>query len=290
MTRLIWDATGERVYQTGLDHGVLYLPDGAGAYVNGYRWNGLTKVSEKPTGATSTKQYADNIIYLNLLSLEQFEADISAYTYPDEWAECDGTKEPEPGVAIGQQPRKSFGLSYRTKVGDDLHGSDNGYKLHLVYNALAAPSSKDFTTVNDSPAALEFTWSMTCTPVTVTGYKALSTITIDSTKVSATALAILEDFLYGTVGSDPSLPTPDAVLAIFAGTVTSVTPTMPTFNAGTHTMTIPTITGVTYYNAAGVAYAPGGVVIAVDTFVTARPNTGYKFPASADRDWTIVYS
>jgi hypothetical protein len=288
VTKLAWDAVGSRTYETGVDRGVLYIPDGTGAYITGFAWSGLTKVTEKPTGAAATPLYADNIKYLNLISTEYFTADLAAYTYPNEFAQCDGTLQPEPGVAIGQQSRKTFGLSYRTKVGNDLVGTDAGYKLHLVYGAFAAPSQKDFATVNDNPTAIEFSWSVTTTPVSVTGYKPTATLTIDSTKVSSTALATLEDFLYGTAGTNPSLPTPDAVLAIFAGTVTVATPVAPTYTAGTHTITIPTVTGITYY-IAGLPVT-GGVVISVDTVVTARPNTGYKFPPVCDDDWLIVYS
>jgi hypothetical protein len=288
VTKLTWDTVGTRRYETGIDHGVLYTPDGTGAYINGYAWNGLTKVTEKPTGATANPTYADNIKYLNLISLEQFEADISAYTYPDQFAQCDGTVEPEPGVAIGQQNRKTFGLAYRTLVGTDLVGTDAGYKIHLVYGAMAAPSQKDYASVNDNPTAAEFSWSVTTTPVPVAGHKPTATITIDSSKVSSSALAILEGFLYGGTGVDPSLPSPDAVLAIFSGTVTMVTPTQPTYTAGTHTINIPTITGVTYYiNDLPVT---GGVVISTDTIVTARPNIGYAFNANVDDDWLIVYS
>lgn len=288
MTKLVWDAPGTRRYETGIDRGVLYIPDGSGAYTNGYAWNGLTKVTEKPTGASPNASYADNIKYLNLLSLEQFEADIAAYTYPDQFGQCDGTVQPEPGVAIGQQTRKPFGLSYRTLVGTDTLGTDAGYKLHLVYGATAAPSQKDYSSVNDNPSGIEFSWSITTTPVAVTGHKPTATLTIDSTKVSPTALAILEGFLYGGAATNPSLPSPDDVLAIFAGTVTMVTATEPTYTPATHTINIPTVTGVTYYiNDEPVT---GGVVISVDTLVTARPNTGFAFTANSDDDWVIVYS
>jgi hypothetical protein len=287
MTKLVWDAPGTRRYETGVDHGVLYIPNSAGVYDHGYAWNGLTKVTEKPTGATANATYADNTKYLNLISLEQFECDIAAYTYPDEFAQCDGTQEPEPGVAVGQQPRKPFGLSYRTMIGTDTESPDTHYKLHLVYGALAAPSQKDFATINDNPSAIEFSWSVTTTPVVVTGYKPTATLTIDSSKVSSSALVTLENFLYGTSGTDPSLPTPDAVLAIFAGTVTVATPTAPTYDSGTHTITIPTITGITYY----IDDEPvtGSVVIATDTIVTAEPNQGYKFPPVTDNDWMFTY-
>jgi hypothetical protein len=288
VTKLAWDAVGARRFETGIDRGVLYIPNTAGAYDSGFAWNGLTKVSEKPTGAAANKQYADNKVYLNLVSVEQFEADVEAYTYPDEFGQCDGTAEPEPGVAIGQQRRKSFGLSYRTKVGNDVEGSDLGYKIHLVYGATAAPSAKDYQTVNDNPAAISFSWSVTTTPVSVAGYDQTATLVIDSTKVSATALATLEDLLYGTVGVDPSLPMPDDVLAIFSGTVTTATPTAPTYNGTTHTITVPAVTGVTYY-IDDEAVASGDHVITVDTVVTAKPNAGYKFPAVTDDDWLFIF-
>jgi hypothetical protein len=288
VTQLVWDAVGDRRFETGVDRGVLYIPNTAGAYDSGFAWNGLSKVSEKPTGAASNKQYADNQVYLNLVSTEQFEADLEAFTYPDEFGQCDGTAEPEPGVAIGQQTRKSFGLSYRTKVGNDLN-ADLGYKIHLVYGATAAPSAKDFNTVNDNPAAIAFSWSISTTPVQVSGYKPAATITIDSTKVSSSALATLEQTLYGTVGVDPALPTPDAVLAMFSGTVTVATPTAPTYDAGTHTITIPTVTGVTYY-IDDVAVTGTYVLTTGETkVVVAEPNAGYEFPAVTDNDWLFSY-
>lgn len=288
MSLLTWDETGARRYETGVDKGVLYIPNDAGVYDTGVAWNGLTKITEKPVGATPTPLYADNIKYLNLISVEYFEADVAAYTYPEEFAQCDGSLEPEPGVAIGQQPRKSFGLCYRTRVGNDLEGTNLGYKLHLVYGAFAAPSQKDFATINDTPTAIEFSWSVTTTPVNVTGYAQTATLTIDSTKVDPTALATLEGFLYGTVGTDPMLPTPDAVLAVFSGTVTGVTPTAPTYTAGTHTINIPSITGVNYYIAGELV--TGGVVIAVDTVVTAAPQVGYKFTQPSVDEWLMPFS
>lgn len=290
MTKLVWDATGSRTYETGVDKGVLYIPDAGGNYIHGYAWNGLTKVTEKPTGGTPTALWADNLKYLNLVSTEEFEADIAAYTYPDAFAQCEGIVEPEAGVAVGQQNRQRFGLCYRTKVGDDVNGTDAGYKLHLVYGGLAAPSQKAYTTVNDNPTAIEFSWTVTTTPVVVTGYKPTATLTIDSTKVNATALTNLENQLYGTVGTDPMLPSPDAVLALFAGSVTTISDTAltaPTYTSGTHTITIPTVTGVTYY--IGGLPVTGSVVIAVDTVVTALANPGYVFGPNVDNDWLIVY-
>lgn len=217
MTRITWDGTGERRFETGIDHGVLYPVGAAGAYSTGVPWNGLISVSENPSGAEATPLYADNIKYLNLYSAEEFGATIEAYTYPDEFALCDGSAEPEPGVTIGQQPRKAFGLSYRTLVGDDISGQDAGYKIHLVYGAKAAPSGKTYSTVNDSPEAATFSWEVTTTPVSVTGFKPTATLTIDSTKATPSQMAALENLLYGDDATGtPTLPLPDAVLALFS--------------------------------------------------------------------------
>jgi hypothetical protein len=293
MTKLAWDVVGTRRFETGVDHGVLFIPDSVGAYTTGYAWNGLTTVTESPSGAEATPTYADNIKYLNLISVEQFEGTIEAYTYPDEFAQCDGSRQPEAGVYIGQQTRKLFGFCYRTKIGNDLVGNDLGYKLHLVYNALAAPSERAYGTVNETPEAIDFSWEFTTTPVDVgtiggTAYKPTATLVIDSTKVNAGALATLEDFLYGTVGTDPSLPTPAAVIALFSGTVTVATPTAPTYNSTTKVITIPTVTGVTY-KINGVTKT-GTVTITEDTVVNAYPNAGYKFPAVGDDDWFFSFS
>jgi hypothetical protein len=286
--KLAWDSVGQRLYETGVSKGVLYLPDGSGNYTNGYAWNGLTKITEKPTGAAATAQYADNSIYLNLVSTERFDADIEAFTYPDAFSACDGSLEPEPGVMVNQQPRKSFGLSYRTELGNDLAGTEYGYKIHVVYNALAAPSQRDYATINDNPAAIALVWSLTTTPVALTGYKNVSTLTIDASRVDPTALAALEAFLYGTDGTNPSLPSPAAVLGLFAGTITTVTPVAPTYNSTTHVITIPTVTGITYY-IGGVAVTTSTVTITTDTVVVAEPNVGYKFPAVTDNDWLFTY-
>jgi hypothetical protein len=285
---LVWDQVGERQYETGVDHGVLYIPDNTGSYLNGYAWNGLVSVTESPTGAEATPQYADNIKYLNLKSVEEFGATIEAFTYPEEFGQCDGTATPAPGVAVGQQGRKTFGLCYRTKVGNDLN-ADAGYKLHLVYGADAAPSEKAFTTVNDSPEAITFSWELTTSPVavgTVDGvdYKPTASLTVDSTKVNATALATLEDMLYGTAGTDPRLPQPAEVLALFTGTVTTVVPQEPAFDAGTDTITIPSVTGVVY-KIDGEVVPAGPIVITTETIVTASPAPGYRFPDVVDDDW-----
>lgn len=214
MPPLTWDEVGEKLYETGVDHGVLYLPDNAGVYNTGYAWNGLTTVTESPSGAEPNPQYADNIKYLNLYSAEEFGATIEAFTYPEEFGQCDGTAVPAPGVAIGQQGRKMFGLSYRTKVGNDVDGIDFGYKLHLIYGCQAAPSEKAYATINDSPEAIAFSWEITTTPVPVTDYGPTSLIVIDSTVVDAADLTALEALLYGTTLA-AALPAPDAVIALF---------------------------------------------------------------------------
>lgn len=214
MAKLEWDKVGDRTYETGVDHGVLYLPDISGVYNQGVVWNGLVSVSESPSGAEASAQYADNIKYLNLISNEEFGASIEAFTYPSEFAQCDGTAYIVPGVAIGQQSRKTFGLSYRTLFGNDLQGTDYGYKLHLVYGALAAPTEKAYTTVNDSPEAITFSWEVTTTPVAVEGFKPTATVVITSTEVTAASLKALEDILYGTEDDEPRLPLPSEIADI----------------------------------------------------------------------------
>src|SRR5436190_11818470 len=222
MTALAWDQVGERLYETGVDHGVLYIPDGSGAYNDGFAWNGLTTVTESPSGAEANPQFADNIKYLNLLSAEEFGATIEAFTYPDEFAQCDGTAKPAPGVSVGQQARKQFGLSYRSRLGNDVDGTDHGYKLHLVYGAQASPSEKAYATINDSPEAIAFSWDVTTSPVQVTGLKPTSLIVIDSTEVDPADLAALEAELYGDAGSDARLPLPDEVITLVGGAATVV--------------------------------------------------------------------
>ena len=213
MAKIEWDKTGERFYETGVKNGVLYVQEG-GAYPKGVAWNGLTAVTESPSGAEATPLYADDIKYLNLLSAEEFGATIEAYTYPDEFAECDGSASLVDGVMIGQQARKTFGLCYRTTIGNDTNGNDYGYKLHIIYGALAAPSEKAYATINDSPEAITLSWEVTTTPVNVTGAKPTASITIDSTKADHTKLAALEDILYGKdgePGNESRLPLPDEI-------------------------------------------------------------------------------
>jgi len=217
MAPLTWDQVGERLYETGVDHGVLYIPDATGVYADGFAWNGLTTVTESPSGAEPNAQYADNIKYLNLISAEEFGGTIEAFTYPEEFGQCDGTDLPAPGVAVGQQGRKMFGLSYRTRVGNDVEGTEHGYKLHLLYGAQAAPSEKAYATINDSPEAIAFSWEITTTPVPVTGKKPTSLIVIDSTVVDPADLASLEALLYGAGAVEAALPLPDEVIALFTG-------------------------------------------------------------------------
>ena len=211
MPKLTWDNTGERIFETGVKQGVLYPIQSDGKYSKGVAWNGLTAVTESPSGAEATALYADDIKYLNLLSNEEFGATIEAYTYPDEFAECDGSAELATGVMIGQQKRKIFGLCYRTTIGNDVEGNDYGYKLHLVYGCLAAPSEKGYSTINDNPDAITFSWEVSTTPVNVEGFKPTSQITIDSTKADPTKLAALEAILYGSTETEAKLPLPDEV-------------------------------------------------------------------------------
>lgn len=213
MAKLVWDKTGDRLYETGVKNGVLYIPT-AGVYSKGVAWNGLTAVTESPSGAEATALYADDIKYLSLMSTEEFGATIEAYTYPDEFAACDGSAELADGVMIGQQKRSTFGLCYKTTIGNDTDGNDYGYKLHIIYGALAAPSEKAYATINDSPEAITFSWEITTTPVNVTGAKPTASLVIDSTKADPSKLAALEDILYGKDGepaSEPRLPLPDEI-------------------------------------------------------------------------------
>lgn len=214
MARLTWDDTGKRLYETGVKQGVLYPIQTGGVYSKGVAWNGLTAVTESPSGAEATPLYADDIKYLNLYSAEEFGATIEAYTYPDEFMECDGSATLAEGVTIGQQDRKTFGLCYRTTVGNDVDGASHGYKLHLIYGAMASPSEKAYATINDSPEAITFSWELTTTPVNVVGMKPTASITIDSTKADTTCLAALEEILYGSEEEEARLPLPDEVKTV----------------------------------------------------------------------------
>jgi hypothetical protein len=293
MTQLAWDQTGERLFETGVDRGVLYIPDETGAYVQGFAWNGLTTVTESPSGAEANPQYADNIKYLTLMSAEEFGATIEAFTYPDEFGQCDGTAEPAPGIKLGQQQRKQFGLAYRTKVGNDLDGSDHGYKLHLVYGALAAPSEKAYATINDSPEAITFSWELTTYPISVGNedYKPTAQITLDSTKADPDDLMALEEILYGTDDDDPRLPLPDEVIALVTAGMVDVDlssgANQPTFVEGTGVITLPAVTGV-QWTVNGANKAPGAqpaLNSGQKATVRAKATSGYNL--EGDDTWSF---
>ena len=293
MTALTWDNVGERVYETGVDHGVLYQVDANGDYVDGVAWNGLTTVTESPSGAESNKQYADNIVYVNLISVEEFGGTIEAFTYPDEFGQNDGTSEPAPGVAMGQQGRRPFGLVYRTLQGNDTEGQDYGYKLHLIYGAQAAPSEKAYATINDSPEAIAFSWEFQTTPAGYGSGRPTSLITIDSTKSDPTDLETLEDILFGTPGDDPRLPSPGEVVAIFGSGVTDVdlgtAANQPQYNSGTHVVTLPAVTGVRW-TINGEDAAPGAqpaLTAGQTAEVQAHAQSGYNL--EGDDEWTFDY-
>lgn len=288
MAKLVWDKSGERLFETGVSKGVLY-PQVNGAYPNGVVWNGLTSVTESPSGADITDLWADNIKYASIRAAESFGATIEAYTYPDEFAACDGSAELVSGVFLGQQKRTPFGLSYRTQIGSDTDTfAEEAYKLHIIYNATAAPSERSYSTMNESADAVTFSWELSTTPVPVTGHKPTASLTIDSSKVDPAKLADLELVLYGDDDSAPRLPLPDEVASLMLGT--SVVPTDPTFVASTGVLTIPTKAGVVYYvNGALTTAGPmdalnGGVAVTV----TAAPASGYYFPAGTNRTWYFV--
>lgn len=214
MSKIVWDAIGDHTFETGVRNGVLYLKDETGAYNTGVAWNGLTSVSESPEGAEATDLYADDIKYLTLMSAENFKATIEAYTYPVEFEECDGSATIAKGVVIGQQTRKPFGLCYRTAIGNDTDGNEHGYKLHIVYGCQASPSEKQYSTINDSPEAITFSWEVNTTPVNVTGKKPAATLIIDSTKADKAKLTALEAILYGSESTEPRLPLPDEIATL----------------------------------------------------------------------------
>lgn len=214
MAKLVWDQTGQRTYETGVDRGVLFFPNDSGKYVNGVAWNGLTAVNESPSGAESTPLYADNIKYLEIRAAEDFGATIEAFTYPEEFEACDGSASLGQGIKIGQQERVPFGLCYRTILGNDVQANNYGYKLHLIYGATASPSEKNYATVNDSPEAITFSWELTTTPIEVDGFKPTASLTINSVDVKPEVLAAIEALLYGSETSEPTMPTPNEIKAI----------------------------------------------------------------------------
>lgn len=263
--------------------------------MGGVAWNGLTTVTEEPSGADAKPQYADNIKYLNLIATEIFGATIEAFTYPVEFEQNDGTAIPTAGVTVGQQPRKPFGFCYKTLKGNDTEGNAFGYKLHLVWNAQAAPSKKAYATVNDAPAPIAFAWTVSTTPVTIgtvlgVPYAPTASMTIDSTQVDPAKLATLESYLYGTVSDDPTLPSPAQVIAIMASALTSATPAAPTYNSSTDIITIPSTTGVEYYIDGVLVPAGAFGPITANKLVKAKPAVGYSFPAETQTQWGIIFA
>lgn len=290
MAKLEWDKTGERIYETGLDQGVLYLPNVNGVYDTGVAWNGLTAINESPSGAEPNPQYADNIKYLNLLSAEEFGATIEAFTYPDAFAQCDGTALVN-NVAVGQQSRRTFGLSYRTLIGNDILGTDFGYKRHFVFGATASPSEKSRSTVNDSPEATALSWDLTTQPTAVgtiggVTYKPTAYLSVSSTKVPAASMAALEQIIHGTAATSPRLPKPAEIIGMFAGALTLATPVSPSYTAGTGALVVPNTTGVDYTINGEVV---NGTTVTVPTasrrIVVATPKPGYNFPADIVTAW-----
>src|SRR3954463_1468444 len=291
MPVLTWDNVGDRLYETGVDHGVLYQIDETGDYVDGVPWNGLTTVTESPSGAESNKQFADNSVYVNLISAEEFGGTIEAFTYPDEFGQNDGSNEPAVGLAVGQQGRRPFGLVYRTLQGNDTEGQDHGYRLHLVYGAQASPSEKAYATVNDSPEAIAFSWEFSTTPVSVAGLKPTSILTVDSTKSDAATLGDLEDILFGTASDDARLPTPDEVIALFTGGTVDVdlglSVNQPTFVAGSGVITLPTIPGV-QWTVDGEDAAPGAQpALTSGQTATVRAKASGNYNLVGDETWTF---
>jgi hypothetical protein len=292
MPILTWDQVGQRFYETGVDKGVLF-PFTGGAYQTGVPWNGLTAVTESPSGAEATPMYANNAKYLNLLSVEELGGTIEAYTFPDAFAQCDGTATPQTGVSVSQQTRRSFGLAFRTRLGNDVDATDFAYKIHLIYGAIAAPSEKAYSTINDAPEAMTLSWEFTTTAVPVTGMKSTSLLIVDSSKVTLANLQALEDAIYGTAGTSARLPLPDEVIDMFAGAQTVVTPTAPTFVSTTGVITIPVVTGVTYRRADTNAIVTGTTTIAggagASLIIRATPTNGtFRFSTNADDDWSFV--
>lgn len=286
--KLQWDKPGERLYETGVSHGVLYPISNTGEYDTGVAWNGLTAVTQSPTGAEATAIYADNIKYLNLISAEDFSGTIEAYMSPVEFDECDGTKSPVPGVAVTQQNRRTFGFSWQTLIGNDIVGTDFGYKIHIAYGATAAPSEKSNATVNETPEAMGLSWSFSTTPVEVGGgLKPSAHLIIDSTLVAPADLKKLEDILYGTQASPPRLPLPAEVLALVAGTIVEITPTKP--NQVGNVVKIPTTAGLVFKNR-GVTIPAGDYTISRNTLVSVYPASGFVFPddVDIDTDWLFT--
>lgn len=294
MAVLTWDDVGLRYFETGIDKGVLYVQDVNGAYPLGVPWNGLSTVTESPSGADANPQYADNIKYLNLVSAEDFAATIEAFTYPDAFAQCDGSIQPTPGIYVSGQPRKRFGLAYRSKIGNDVSGVDLGYKLHMIYGCLAAPSEKAYASLNDSPEAISFSWDVSTSPVAVTGQtRPTALLVVDSTKVVPANLATLEGNLFGTAGSAARLPLPDEAISIITGSVTvvdlGIAANQPTYVSGTHVITLPAVTGVAWYinGVLKTAGAQPALTVGQIAQISAQPTSGYTL--KGDWQWTFDY-
>lgn len=291
MTILEWDKQGERFYETGVSHGVLYLMNPLGRYDRGYAWNGLTAVNASPSGAESTKQYADNIPYLNMTSAEEFNGTIEAFQSPPEFDACDGTATPIPGIGVGQQTRRGFGFSYQTLIGNDIDGQDHGYKIHVVYGAQAAPSERANATMNESPEAMTLSWEFSTTPLPISpeiivlgrALKPTATLTFSSLNFSAAKMQELKDVLYGTASIEPRLPNPHELITMMSGTITEAKPLDPTLDSDQ--LTIPTVTGVIYE----INGNPVDGVLTIDesVMVKARPDVGYKFPAVTTTQWAF---
>lgn len=294
MTKLEWDKVGEREYETGVSNGVLYSPDTSGVFPagSGVPWSGLTAVTESPGGAESTKVYADNIAYLNLISAEDYNATIEALMSPVEFDKHDGTASPVPGLTIGQQARKPFGFSWQTRIGNDLEAQDYGFKIHIVYGATAAPSEKNYATINDTPEAMPLSWELSTTPVNVPGFKPSAKLTISSKTTPPAVLQTIMDILYGTEGVDARLPQPAEIIQLLAGSSTEVEPLAPTATAA-GLITIPTVPGVRYRRNDTKAPVTGTVQISgpvgSSLFITAEAVDGtYKFAAGSDDDWKFT--
>jgi hypothetical protein len=289
MSKLIWDAPADRKFEAGVDQGVLYVQAPDGSYPKGVAWNGMTGLTESPGGAEPTDLWASNKKYASLRAAETLGATLEAFTYPDEFAECDGSKELVPGIVIKQQARKTFGLCYRTKIGSAADPDmESGYKLHFIYGASANPSERAYTTVNETPETVTFSWELVTTPVDVPGFKPSAALELDSTKVDPTQLAELEAILYGAVGVDPRLPLPAEIITLMTGT--EATPDNPTFVAATGVLTIPNTTGVDYLVDGEIVVSGPMSALAggVSVTVTAAPKTGYFLAEGANTTWTFT--
>ena len=294
MTRLAWDKVGERFYETGVSNGVLFLTNATGQYTNGVAWNGLTGVTASPSGAESTKQYADNIAYLNLTSAEEFGGTIEAFQSPVEFDECDGTAKPVPGIAVGQQTRKPFAFSWQTIVGNDTEGQDHAYKIHVAYGAQAAPSEKAYATVNDSPEAITLSWTFTTTPTPITpelvvngrALKPTAYLSFDSRDFTEAKMQELKDVLYGTPTQNPRLPSPRELIDLMQSTLTESEPEAPIFDDVDNTLAIPNTTGVVY-TINGIPVSDE-ITLTESTVVYAVPAVGYKFPPVTQTQFVFI--